>query len=377
MVLVYGKRVYGKISEVGSSFIVTIFFQMQLLPLFPIESHLVLSKQQAVPIPLRWRSVLAGYLRVWGPIAVVALLIRAVVGMDGEPSDLVALWLVAGPLAFLAATIAAYTWIGKPSLDELAQRVVYAKHAGHPVDVADHDIVRHLPLRESLRERAPALQATTYRAAPDAEDAWRRVATDPSLGDRAFLEDALTLVRLESAAARGPERAARLDDHARIWRTLKKVAPDLLDKARAYRPSGARRILSAALATAATAAVLGMLGTTLAQRMEQGYGRLSEVLTSRGPQVERERTSTLSPGDPVGAETPLRRGQEVFALVRPSAWAARRWYLATVAESTASGDVTVIVGPDLDRRAVPRGDSQAGAVGTRGPGDPASSPVLR
>src|ERR1700761_815854 len=81
MIVFHGRRLYGRVDRADGSSIATLFFYIQFLPLIPLSSHLVLAEQgkqtRAIPIPMQWRSVLAGYVRAWSIPATFGLVVAA------------------------------------------------------------------------------------------------------------------------------------------------------------------------------------------------------------------------------------------------------------------------------------------------------------
>ena len=356
MIIYAGVRPYGKVHGAGDTYVVTRFAHLQLFPLFPQQSHLVVGERGAVAIDLQWRSVLAGYARVWGSVAMLPITAIALVFIEGVEDDVSALAALVALVVLVALMAAAWLWLGRLSLDELGHRVVYARRCGAPVDPAllpdGAELARRI--REVVVERAPALRSADYRSAPDPETGWRAVATDPSVTDRAYLEDALVLTRLAAAATSGPARAALLADHARIWETLREAAPDLLVRARAYRPRLWRRLVAPVL----VAASIGLVGLATAAvveaRIDHHNGRLAEVLRPGPPPVESDHGYHPGLGEQVTNDTRLPRDRMVFVLRRPGASAALRWYTAEVRDAPPGGDVRVRLRASGDEVVVPR-----------------------
>jgi hypothetical protein len=73
MLFIWGKRTYGAADKVGNVSVKTMFGHFWYLPLFPKTSYYVEAKSgKAFELNgLRWRSVLFGYLRVWGAVCAV------------------------------------------------------------------------------------------------------------------------------------------------------------------------------------------------------------------------------------------------------------------------------------------------------------------
>src|SRR5688572_20376176 len=141
MIIVYGSRFYGRIRQCGSSFLATKFVHIYFVPLIPIGSHLVLEENgdgsyRGCEAPFSFKSVMAGYLRVWGPLAIIltiALTAGAVDDLSDDPLSMV----IAGGfgglvgVALLIGVILAYAVMGKLSQTEKQHRAVYALHSGY------------------------------------------------------------------------------------------------------------------------------------------------------------------------------------------------------------------------------------------------------
>jgi hypothetical protein len=241
MIIITGTRFYGRIRACGSSFVATKFAHVYFLPLIPVSTHVVFEETgdgsvRGVAAPLSFKSVMAAYLRVWGPIAALAAIFFTVAAcseFEEEPLALV----VAGAfgavvvLAFVAATVLGYAVVGKLSHDEKRQRAVYALHTGYPVDPADMGEARQ-PLRESLMhtiaERARGLAALGYRASADPTQAWPQIALDPTHHDESLLTAAFTLARLDGSLAHGPSKAHLGLVHGQLWQRIVQGNPPYL-----------------------------------------------------------------------------------------------------------------------------------------------------
>src|SRR5687768_5286170 len=159
MIIVYGSRFYGRIRQCGSSFLATKFVHIYFVPLVPIGSHLVLEENgdggyRGVPAPFSFKSMLAGYLRVWGPLAVILTIALTIGAVEDLADDPVAMLIAGGfgglvGVALLAGVVLAFAVMGKLSRDEKQHRAVYALHTGYFVDPAEMGDARHA-IRESL-----------------------------------------------------------------------------------------------------------------------------------------------------------------------------------------------------------------------------------
>jgi len=82
-VIIYGVRNYGRVEDHGGEYATTQFFHLWFAPLIPTGSSWITgaapSGEVGHSIKLHWKSVAAGYLRVWGAVAAVA---NAIAGMQ-------------------------------------------------------------------------------------------------------------------------------------------------------------------------------------------------------------------------------------------------------------------------------------------------------
>jgi hypothetical protein len=290
--VVGGRRLYGKIEQVGGTYIATTFAFLQFLPLFPVQSHIVVGEgssgtHEVVHIKMHWRSVAVGYLRAWGIGATLIALVPAIVmASSSSPSTA-----FAGASVFVACaglTTAAFAWIGRLSDAEKAQRLIYARFLGHPVDpdVFDEDTLGKVSvrLRNFLEERAVTLaSASGYRAGSRVNAGYRAIALLRSTKDREFLEAALTLARLDASVSVGGARREAEAVFATIWQKLVEEHPDVIEVIR-----DANRLQRSFVASS-----LGYIPLTMAL--------VAMVFAiSRNHQIVRER--------PRGADTPTEYG---------------------------------------------------------------------
>jgi hypothetical protein len=234
VIFVGGRRLMGRVEENGGTYVTTEFVHAYWLPIFPLRSQLVLESsggygvRRGVVIPLHKTSVLAGYLRAWGPIAAAVSLLLALAGA-GTGSAL-GFGVAAGLI--VAVTFWAWARLGRLSAEALAQRKVYAALTKEPVDAAllcrTADSFRSA-LLANVAEGARGMMTSGYRTAIDPEKDWGKVALDPTVQDPLFLQACLTLSRIEWGRAHGPDRAALDRQHRAIWRKLQ-AAPLLAPK---------------------------------------------------------------------------------------------------------------------------------------------------
>jgi len=296
VVVVGGRRLYGKIEQVGSTYVATTFVFLQFLPLFPVRSHVVLSEGEGandvIHIKMNWKSVAVGYLRAWGIFATMCAFIPAIIAAGtGEASSA---FTGAGTLLVTAGlTTAAFTWIGKLSTEAKARRLIYARFAGHPVDLGifDEDIRGKIGkrLRDLLEQRAAeVMSASGYRKGAPVNAGYRVLSLDPSMRDKDYLEAALTLAHIEASLAVGPARAEAERVHDAIWRKLLAEHPDVLGivkEAEVVQGSIVRRSLGYLPLLAA----LGVMGYMLA--------RNHHILPEKGGSVEKPREYGFVPAE--------------------------------------------------------------------------------
>lgn len=107
MIVIYGTRFYGEVDSYGGQRQLTRFFHIYYVPLIPVDTMWVTGETEdgytGHAVRMSGRSVLAGYARVWAPVAAFGALVFA-----GGPS-------LAGSIAgFLAAlgllAVMAWTW---------------------------------------------------------------------------------------------------------------------------------------------------------------------------------------------------------------------------------------------------------------------------
>lgn len=242
MVIVYGTRFYGKVRACGRSFLSTQFLHIYYVPLIPIGTQLILEEHgdgsyKGVKSAFSFKSMMAAYLRVWGPLAVIAATCTGIAAIDDVSGEPLAMALVGGftgvvVLALLIGTILGWAVIGKLSLEEKKQRAVYALHLGYHVDPADLGETRHA-FREGLlgtiADRARGLAATGYRMNADPAVAWPHVALDPTHNDEQLITAAFTLARLDATLAQGPQAAQMEQVHSQLWQRISRSNAPYLD----------------------------------------------------------------------------------------------------------------------------------------------------
>ncbi|MYM31605.1 hypothetical protein GTP58_25060 [Duganella sp. CY15W] len=185
MLFIWGKRTYGAADKVGNVSVKTMFGHFWYLPLFPKTSYYVEAKSgKAFELNgLRWRSVLFGYLRVWGAVcAVIAFLhARSEEGTAALPAYLLC------ALA-TAAVIGSYFYDRKTQREEVRQlRLSMEKNFGVALDPYE--------CLESLQQEITAKAQANSVAQLD-EDWHKQTIRDP-FSDQHQLELALLRARCD------------------------------------------------------------------------------------------------------------------------------------------------------------------------------------
>lgn len=232
MIIIYGTRFYGKVKAAGRSFLGTQFVHLYYVPLIPIGTHLILEENggsyKGIKTAFSFKSMLAAYLRIWGPLAVIAS-IAIGVGIIDDVSDDMAATAIVGiftgvvTLALLVGTVLAWAVLGKLSHDEKKQRAVYALHLGYHVDPADMGDTRHSfrdGLLSTIVERSRGMAAMGYRMNADPAVAWPHVALDPTHNDDQLITAAFTLARLDASLAQGQQKFQMEQVHDQLWQRI-------------------------------------------------------------------------------------------------------------------------------------------------------------
>ena len=224
MFVFYGSRTYGRVERIGGTSVLTWFLHVWWLPLFPTESILRIEGNgvREIPIRMHGRSVLAGYLRVW-PVLFVLFFFGAITD-GGEDVTALSVGACVGAVV-LAAVLLAVGWLllGRISPAEAAQRRVYARIVGIPVDLARLSRPDAEPMRamvDAILAREGRGRTSTYRDGLDPVQGWRELAVDPSMTHSPYLEAALARARLEQSWAGGDEQRALQDVHRVVWAKL-------------------------------------------------------------------------------------------------------------------------------------------------------------
>jgi hypothetical protein len=226
MFIVCGKRLFGKVDRCGPSCIATRFVHVYWIPLIPLGSHMVIAESgrqfQGIPVGLHWRSTLAGYLRTWGPLALLWQ-IAALAGFGVICHVERGLWCALWTAGCAAATVVGWAIQGPLSLDEKAIRLVYRDYVGFCGDPAGLCGPERERFRARLLEKVLPLTPVTaanYRTPPRE---WLESLEDPAIEAPQFLSAGMTLARVEASLAEGPRRARLMKAHGAAWQKLKRV----------------------------------------------------------------------------------------------------------------------------------------------------------
>lgn len=230
----YGTRLSGKVDACAGSYVATRFFHIYYIPLIPLSSWLVLGEDRAMPMPMQWRSVLAGYLRGALTIAAAVLAVQMLMFFSSSYHSLDADTFfpeLIVPLAAIGGAIAGWAYLGRLSKNDRGKRAIYWDAIGYFVDPAQLGDARHSlieKLRKDVYTRAKAITAASYREQWEPENKWRELAAKPSMNDLDYLKAALTLCRLEWSFASGAHRAELAKDHALIFENIVRHHPQAL-----------------------------------------------------------------------------------------------------------------------------------------------------
>jgi hypothetical protein len=223
--LVFGKRLYGRVLRCGEAYVATWFFHVWFIPLIPLGSAVVLrhlegDQIQTLPTGLNLRSAAMAYLRGWS----VFLLLHGLVTWADPGAEFGPYYGPAASLLALVGIVVGFFVLGRTDADTKARLETYARVFGHPVDLAlllapDADGLARF-LREELIANGRQT-AVNYRVTYDPATQWGDIALDPSMTDPRFITHALCLARIERGQAQGAARAALDTLHDRIWTKLR------------------------------------------------------------------------------------------------------------------------------------------------------------
>lgn len=133
MIIIYGTRFYGEVDSYGGQRQLTKFFHIYYAPLIPVGTMWVTRETEGGygghAVRMSGRSVLAGYTRIWGPVAAIGAFLA------GSAFGLV----IAGALVALSAW--SWTWRSVRSAREQRRSDFHLLAFGtrcDPLDMDDH-----------------------------------------------------------------------------------------------------------------------------------------------------------------------------------------------------------------------------------------------
>ena len=210
MIIIYGTRFYGRVDAHGGQHHQTRFFHIYYVPLVPIEALWVTQDGDGKTcrghdVQMSGRSVVAGYARVWGPVALVAGLATGAVG-----------GIVAG-VALGALGAWSWTWRSLRTARERRRSDFHQLAFGTRCDPLDMDTQLATILQPKVAERWAQVSEGN---AP--EDVARLGAASPA-------QAVLAYASLRLAARLAPSSHARTarDDSERILDAIKDAPPTL------------------------------------------------------------------------------------------------------------------------------------------------------
>ena len=211
----------GRVLDSGESHVETRCVHFMGLPLLPLKSYAVIDEASGASIELaelNADSVVAAYGRAWGPALAIAG--AAAVALGGD--------LVTDLFCIAAGVIGALIgWrAGRLSEDDRARYAAYQKHIGRFLDPALLPSEQRASLGDELRrlvvDAAIVYAGKTYRdAGASPREQWESLVVAPEVTDELLLTRALTLARIEAAAAQSAKEKQRFAAaHDAIWAKL-------------------------------------------------------------------------------------------------------------------------------------------------------------
>lgn len=167
MFIIWGKRTYGKVHQVGTTSVQTVFGHLYYLPLFPMSSHYVDFKTgNAYQLTsMNGHSILCGYARIWMPLVMLIALVgmRVAGNLGGELLCALIMALAA------AAWVASYVMVKKVIQKESAQvREMMHRHFGVGLDPYHCQASFQGDIDERVRAHSDApLEAWWYKSTLD------------------------------------------------------------------------------------------------------------------------------------------------------------------------------------------------------------------
>jgi hypothetical protein len=203
MIVIYGTRFYGEVDNHGGQRQLTKFFHIYWVPLVPIGTMWVTRDVEGGhnghPVAMSGRSIVAGYARVWGPVAGIAA------AMAGSVGGLVA----AGGL--IALSMWTWTWRSVRSARERRRSDFHLLAYGTRCDPLNMDAQLAAVLQADVAERwAQVSEGNTP------EDVARLGAATPAQAVLAYAS-----LRLAARLAPGEHARTARDASERVLDALK------------------------------------------------------------------------------------------------------------------------------------------------------------
>jgi hypothetical protein len=145
MIVIYGTRFYGQVDSHGGQHHLTKFFHIYYVPLVPVQALWVTQEvggsYRGHDVKMSGRSVLAGYARIWGPLA--AVIAVATGGVGG----------VVAATAALGATALTWTWRSRRSAREQRRSDFHLLAFGTRCDPLDMELKLATALQHNVAQR--------------------------------------------------------------------------------------------------------------------------------------------------------------------------------------------------------------------------------
>jgi len=191
-----GTHDFGSVDEYQQTSVATRFVHVWFVPIWPLHSVVKSSLCAPFLVPLVARSIVAGYLRMWGPLIAGAMALSVMTGKIPSAMGAVA--------AVLGAIVGVVGWtMGRLGRRAYAERQAYRRAIGIPVDPAILADADRRTTRARLLDEVERIHGD-YRGATTVP--WERLVLDPHLGVET-LACLVALARIEETLSKGEEKA--------------------------------------------------------------------------------------------------------------------------------------------------------------------------
>jgi hypothetical protein len=229
VIFVGGARLYGKVDAGQKHYISTRFLHFFMFPLVPTGSVLVIGKEHSkwvtVEVRLHFKSILAGYLRVWSLLptafALLSVFVSYSVNAEGLNKNYPALATpILAAAITLSVTLSAYLLLGRSSRTQKAQLEVYGTYTGYELDPArfrksDGEVVEKL--QRFIADRCIELDRQGFRTNADPWTQSTEMALDPQLRDLHLIGAIYTLSRALRPSRLDAKFALHNANSTKIW----------------------------------------------------------------------------------------------------------------------------------------------------------------